>query len=103
MCDPGLRRRHSSECEEEEEEDRFPEMDSGLSTLRRSHGGYDLEHEAKTQDEEEEEKELRKKVHIHVRDIDESMLEENSDTEVGQKQMKLVDNVAHSAECFFVG
>ncbi|XP_013876253.1 ras and EF-hand domain-containing protein [Austrofundulus limnaeus] len=80
MCDPGLRR-HSSECEEEEEEDRFPEMDSGLSTLRRSHGGYDSEHEVKTQDEEEEEEELRKKVHIHVRDLDESMLEESSDTE----------------------
>uniref|UniRef100_A0A3Q0RDN6 RAS and EF-hand domain containing n=1 Tax=Amphilophus citrinellus TaxID=61819 RepID=A0A3Q0RDN6_AMPCI len=52
MCDPGLRRRHSSECEE----DSLPEiyMDSGLSTLRGSHGGYDSEHEVKGQEEEEE-------------------------------------------------
>ncbi|XP_022613335.1 ras and EF-hand domain-containing protein [Seriola dumerili] len=45
MCDPGLRRRLSSECEE----DSLPEiyMDSGLSTLRGSHGGYDSEQEVK--------------------------------------------------------
>ncbi|XP_068613910.1 ras and EF-hand domain-containing protein-like [Brachionichthys hirsutus] len=56
MCDPGLRRRHSSECEE----DSLPEtyMDSGLSTLRGSHGGYDSEHEVKDQDEEEMEERL---------------------------------------------
>uniref|UniRef100_A0A3B5LAC8 RAS and EF-hand domain containing n=1 Tax=Xiphophorus couchianus TaxID=32473 RepID=A0A3B5LAC8_9TELE len=41
ICDPGLRRRHSSECEE----DSLPEIyvDSGMSTLRGSHGGYDWE------------------------------------------------------------
>uniref|UniRef100_A0A8C7Z8V7 RAS and EF-hand domain containing n=1 Tax=Oryzias sinensis TaxID=183150 RepID=A0A8C7Z8V7_9TELE len=39
ICDPGLRRRHSSDCEE----DSLPEVsvDSGLSTLKRSHEGYD--------------------------------------------------------------
>lgn len=73
ICDPGLRRRHSSECEV----DSLPEIDSGLSTLRRSHGGYDSEHEVKAQDEEEQ---LRKKV--HVCDNDDGMLGENSDTEV---------------------
>ncbi|CAL8250310.1 unnamed protein product [Boreogadus saida] len=54
MCDPGLRRRHSSECEE----DSLPEccMDSGLSTLRGSRGEYDSEPEVKCQEEEEEEK-----------------------------------------------
>uniref|UniRef100_A0A3Q1B179 RAS and EF-hand domain containing n=1 Tax=Amphiprion ocellaris TaxID=80972 RepID=A0A3Q1B179_AMPOC len=43
MCDPGLRRRHSSECEQ----DSLPEIyvDSGMSTLRGSHGGYDSEHD----------------------------------------------------------
>ncbi|XP_034727004.1 ras and EF-hand domain-containing protein isoform X2 [Etheostoma cragini] len=52
MCDPGLRRRHSSECEE----DSLPEIyvDSGLSTLRGSHRGYDPEQEIKGQEEEEE-------------------------------------------------
>ncbi|KAJ3604284.1 hypothetical protein NHX12_029025 [Muraenolepis orangiensis] len=46
MCDPGLRRRLSNEYEE----DSLPEscMDSGLSTLRGSHGGeYDSEPEVK--------------------------------------------------------
>nr|XP_020458125.1 ras and EF-hand domain-containing protein isoform X2 [Monopterus albus] len=52
MCDPGLRRRHSSECEV----DSLPEiyMDSGMSTLRGSHGGYDSELEVKGQEDEEE-------------------------------------------------
>uniref|UniRef100_A0A673CCP7 RAS and EF-hand domain containing n=1 Tax=Sphaeramia orbicularis TaxID=375764 RepID=A0A673CCP7_9TELE len=55
MCDPGLRRRDSSECEE----DSLPEvyMDSGLSTLRGSHGGYDSEFDTKCPEEEEEEEE----------------------------------------------
>lgn len=58
MCDPGLRRRHSSECEE----DSLPEvyMDSGLSTLRGSHAGYDSEQEVKGQEEEDEEEERAK-------------------------------------------
>ncbi|XP_029019663.1 ras and EF-hand domain-containing protein isoform X1 [Betta splendens] len=45
MCDPGLRRRDSSECEV----DSLPEVyvDSGLSTLRRSRGGSDSEQEAR--------------------------------------------------------
>ncbi|XP_029915164.1 ras and EF-hand domain-containing protein [Myripristis murdjan] len=53
MCDPGLRRRHSSECEE----DSLPEsyMDSGLSTLRGSHGGYDSDQEVKGQEKRKEE------------------------------------------------
>ncbi|XP_077571240.1 ras and EF-hand domain-containing protein-like isoform X1 [Stigmatopora nigra] len=56
LCDPGLRRQNSSECEE----DSLPEiyMDSGLSTLRGSHGGYDSEQEVKGLEEEEEEVEM---------------------------------------------
>uniref|UniRef100_A0A3B3V035 RAS and EF-hand domain containing n=1 Tax=Poecilia latipinna TaxID=48699 RepID=A0A3B3V035_9TELE len=66
ICDPGLRRRHSSECEE----DSLPEIyvDSGMSTLRGSHGGYDWEPEVQGQDGEEEEKK-------------DSILGESSDTE----------------------
>ncbi|XP_041643986.1 ras and EF-hand domain-containing protein [Cheilinus undulatus] len=63
MCDPGLRRKHSSECEE----DSLPEIyvDSGLSTLRSSHEGYDSEPEVKEEvyrrspEVEEEEEEVR--------------------------------------------
>lgn len=79
MCDPGLRRRHSSECEE----DSLPEtyMDSGLSTLRGSHGGYDSEQEVKGHEEEEEEERQRKK-REHGNHY--SMMEESSDTEVRQ-------------------
>lgn len=75
MCDPGLRRRHSSECEE----DSLPEiyMDSGLSTLRGSHGGYDSEQEVK----EEEEERVKKK---GVNAIHNSTMEENFDSEVRQ-------------------
>ncbi|CAF87622.1 unnamed protein product, partial [Tetraodon nigroviridis] len=60
MCDPGLRRRHSSECEE----DSLPEVyvDSGLSTLRGSHAGYDSEPEVKGQDEEEGAQRVKKKL-----------------------------------------
>lgn len=60
MCDPGLRRRHSSECEE----DSLPEVytDSGLSTLRGSHGGYDSEPEVKGQDEEDGAQRAKKKL-----------------------------------------
>uniref|UniRef100_H3CKH3 RAS and EF-hand domain containing n=1 Tax=Tetraodon nigroviridis TaxID=99883 RepID=H3CKH3_TETNG len=60
MCDPGLRRRHSSECEE----DSLPEVyvDSGLSTLRGSHAGYDSEPEVKGQDEEEGTQRVKKKL-----------------------------------------
>lgn len=79
MCDPGLRRRHSSECEE----DSLPEifMDSGLSTLRGSHGGYDSEQEAKGPEEEEEEEREKKK---REDDNNDSMMGENSDNEVRQ-------------------
>lgn len=75
MCDPGLRCRHSSECEE----DSLPEiyMDSGLSTLRGSHGGYDSEQEAKGQEKEEERKGEKEED-----DNNDIMMEENSDTEV---------------------
>lgn len=61
MCDPGLRRRHSSECEE----DSLPEIfvDSGLSTLRGSHsGGYDSELEVKGQEEDDREQRAKKKL-----------------------------------------
>lgn len=81
MCDPGLRRRHSSECEE----DSLPEtyMDSGLSTLRGSHAGYDSEQETKGQEEEEEEMEVEQRDKMRVDDDNNnSLIEENSDTEV---------------------
>ncbi|XP_034450708.1 ras and EF-hand domain-containing protein homolog isoform X1 [Hippoglossus hippoglossus] len=79
MCDPGLKRRDSSECEE----DSLPEvyMDSGLSTLRGSHGGYDSEQEVKGQEEEEEREE--KKVED---DNNDSMMGEMSDTEPADTQ-----------------
>ncbi|XP_078808420.1 ras and EF-hand domain-containing protein homolog isoform X2 [Oryzias latipes] len=74
ICDPGLRRRHSSDCEE----DSLPEVsvDSGLSTLKRSHEGYDSEQEVKGQ--EEEKKEEMKSVED---DNNDSLMGENSDTE----------------------
>ncbi|XP_069379690.1 ras and EF-hand domain-containing protein homolog isoform X2 [Paralichthys olivaceus] len=80
MCDPGLKRRDSSECEE----DSLPEvyMDSGLSTLRGSHGGYDSEQEVKCQEEDEEEEE-EKKVEDNNND---SMMGETSDTEPAEIQ-----------------
>ncbi|XP_040899239.1 ras and EF-hand domain-containing protein isoform X2 [Toxotes jaculatrix] len=79
MCDPGLRRRHSSECEE----DSLPEIyvDSGLSTLRGSHGGYDSEQEVKGQEEEEEREEQKGED-----DNNDSMMEENSDAEPVETQ-----------------
>uniref|UniRef100_A0A3Q1GVI9 RAS and EF-hand domain containing n=1 Tax=Acanthochromis polyacanthus TaxID=80966 RepID=A0A3Q1GVI9_9TELE len=79
MCDPGLRRRHSSECEE----DSLPEIyvDSGMSTLRGSHGGYDSEHDVKGQEEEEEEERQEKKKEGEDYNND-SMMGENSDTDV---------------------
>lgn len=78
MCDPGLRRRHSSECEE----DSLPEIyvDSGLSTLRGSHGGYDSEHEVKGQEEEDENHSPEKKKEDD--DNNDSVIGELSDTEV---------------------
>ncbi|XP_053277437.1 ras and EF-hand domain-containing protein isoform X2 [Pleuronectes platessa] len=80
MCDPGLKRRDSSECEE----DSLPEVytDSGLSTLRGSHGGYDSEQEVKGQEEEEEERE-EKKVED---DNNDSMMGETSDAEPADTQ-----------------
>lgn len=75
MCDPGLKRRHSSECEV----DSLPEiyMDSGLSTLRGSHGGYDSEQEVKEEEEEDESREEKREDYNN-----DSMMEEHSDTEV---------------------
>ncbi|KAK5871095.1 hypothetical protein PBY51_003995 [Eleginops maclovinus] len=74
MCDPGLKRRNSSECEE----DSLPEvyMDSGLSTLRGSHGGYDSEQEVKGLEEEDEKEEKKGE-----EDNNDSMNEQNSDTD----------------------
>lgn len=82
MCDPGLRRRHSSECEE----DSLPEvyMDSGLSTLRGSHAGYDSEQEVKGQEEEEEEEERAKTKRED--NSHHNMMGEHSDTEVRQSE-----------------
>lgn len=75
ICDPGLRRRLSSDCEE----DSLPEVsvDSGLSTLKRSHEGYDSEQEVKGQEEEKKE-ELK----MTEDDNNDSLMGENSDTEV---------------------
>lgn len=77
MCDPGLRCRHSSECEE----DSLPEiyMDSGLSTLRGSHGGYDSELEVKGHEEDDGEQRVKKKLRSGIRD---SLAGENCDVEV---------------------
>lgn len=77
MCDPGLRRRHSSEFEE----DSLPEiyMDSGLSTLRGSHGGYDSELEVKGHEEEEGEQRVKKKLRSGIHN---SLTGENCDMEV---------------------
>uniref|UniRef100_A0A3B4VJW3 RAS and EF-hand domain containing n=1 Tax=Seriola dumerili TaxID=41447 RepID=A0A3B4VJW3_SERDU len=95
MCDPGLRRRLSSECEE----DSLPEiyMDSGLSTLRGSHGGYDSEQEVKGQEEEEEEEKEEKK---REDDNNDSMMGENSDTEV--RQLESQTN-RHACTCTYIG
>ncbi|KAM3610568.1 uncharacterized protein V6R79_005851 [Siganus canaliculatus] len=82
MCDPGLKRRHSSECEE----DSLPEtyMDSGLSTLRGSHGGYDSESEVKFQEElEKEERRAKKK---EEDDNNDSIIEGISDIEPAETQ-----------------
>ncbi|XP_032370970.1 ras and EF-hand domain-containing protein isoform X1 [Etheostoma spectabile] len=78
MCDPGLRRRHSSECEE----DSLPEIyvDSGLSTLRGSHRGYDPEQEVRGQEDEEEKEKKRED------DNNDSLMGENSDTEPAETQ-----------------
>ncbi|XP_058492964.1 ras and EF-hand domain-containing protein homolog isoform X1 [Solea solea] len=86
MCDPGLKRRNSSECEE----DSLPEiyMDSGLSTLRGSHGGYDSEHEVKCHEEEEEEEKVREEK-TREDDYNDSIIEEceeNSDNEPAETQ-----------------
>ncbi|XP_013769470.1 ras and EF-hand domain-containing protein [Pundamilia nyererei] len=82
MCDPGLRRRHSSECEE----DSLPEIyvDSGLSTLRGSHGGYDSEHEVKGQEEEDKNHSPEKKKEDD--DNNDSVIGELSDTEPAETQ-----------------
>ncbi|XP_053726926.1 ras and EF-hand domain-containing protein homolog [Synchiropus splendidus] len=71
MCDPGLMRRYSSECEE----DSLPEiyMDSGLSTLRGSHGGYDSEQDSKLIEAD--------KIENEQNEID-SVVEVQSDTEL---------------------
>ncbi|XP_035809563.2 ras and EF-hand domain-containing protein isoform X2 [Amphiprion ocellaris] len=85
MCDPGLRRRHSSECEQ----DSLPEIyvDSGMSTLRGSHGGYDSEHDVKGQEEEEEEEEERQEKKKKREDYNnDSMMGENSDTDPAETQ-----------------
>ncbi|XP_062273847.1 ras and EF-hand domain-containing protein homolog [Scomber scombrus] len=87
MCDPGLRRRLSSEYED----DSLPEtyMDSGLSTLRGSHAGYDSEQEAKGQEEEEEEEEVEVEVRDKKKvddDNNDSLIEENTDTELAETQ-----------------
>ncbi|KAM9392370.1 ras and EF-hand domain-containing protein homolog [Pholidichthys leucotaenia] len=82
MCDPGLRRRLSSDCEE----DSLPEIyvDSGLSTLRGSHGGYDSEHEVKGQEDDVEQgRQKRKKLN---EDNNDSIMGECSDAEPAESQ-----------------
>lgn len=94
MCDPGLMRRNSSECEE----DSLPEfyMDSGLSTLRGSHGGYDSEQEVKGhEDEDEEEEEERGKKTVE----DDRMMGENSDTEVRTRRNSVTSNMCLHIVC----
>ncbi|XP_028313804.1 ras and EF-hand domain-containing protein isoform X2 [Gouania willdenowi] len=80
MCDPGLRRRDSSECEE----DSMPElyMDSGLSTLRGSHGGYDSEPEVKGHEEDDTEEEEEKV----GEDVTDRRMRESSDTEAVESE-----------------
>ncbi|XP_060894830.1 ras and EF-hand domain-containing protein homolog [Labrus mixtus] len=82
MCDPGLKRRNSSECEE----DSLPEvyMDSGLSTLRSSHEGYESEPEVKGPEEEEEEEEAREE--RKKEDDKYNVMVENCDTEPAETQ-----------------
>ncbi|XP_037337805.2 ras and EF-hand domain-containing protein isoform X2 [Pungitius pungitius] len=85
MCDPGLRHRRGSGCEE----DSLPEvqMDSGLSTLTRSHGGYESEQGFKSQEEEEEEeREEDGEGKIERPDNNESLRGGNSDTEPADNQ-----------------
>lgn len=77
MCDPGLRRSHSSECEEDSLTEVY--MDSGLSTLRGSHGGYDSELEVKGQEEDDAGQRVKKKLKSSSRDC---MMGENGDVEV---------------------
>ncbi|KAM3867469.1 LOW QUALITY PROTEIN: ras and EF-hand domain-containing protein homolog [Diretmus argenteus] len=88
MCDPGLRRRHSSECEE----DSLPEsyMDSGLSTLRGSHGGYDSEQEVKGQEEEEVEEEDEEE--------EEEREEEEREGDKGENENKSSDGMGESSD-----
>ncbi|XP_054630884.1 ras and EF-hand domain-containing protein isoform X2 [Dunckerocampus dactyliophorus] len=88
LCDPGLQRRNSSECEE----DSLPEiyMDSGLSTLRGSHGGYDSEQEVKCLEEEEKEEmevEVEERANKKQEErITDSLIEETSDAEPPEAQ-----------------
>lgn len=56
-------------------------MDSGLSTLRGSHAGYDSEQEVKGQEEEEEEEEEMVKK-TGANDNKDSIVAKNSVTEV---------------------
>uniref|UniRef100_I3KCR5 RAS and EF-hand domain containing n=1 Tax=Oreochromis niloticus TaxID=8128 RepID=I3KCR5_ORENI len=81
MCDPGLRRRHSSECEE----DSLPEIyvDSGLSTLRGSHGGYDSEHEVKGQEEEYESTNVQKSFLENTISLSPLQKEDKDSTDLG--------------------
>ena len=82
MCDPGLKRRYSSECEEDSLPDSH--MDSGRSTLRGSHRGYDGydEDEVKGQGEEEEEEEENDEDKRREDEKEDSVMEDDSDTDV---------------------
>ena len=105
MCDPGLRRRHSSECEE----DSLPEscMDSGLSTLRGSRGEYDSEPEVKCQEEEEEEKgekeeEEEEKVE-GKEEAEETTEEEEKEADEEEEEAKEVNRGANDTEDSMAG
>ncbi|XP_061674466.1 ras and EF-hand domain-containing protein [Syngnathoides biaculeatus] len=86
LCDPGLKRRNSSECEEES----LPEIyvDSGLSTLRGSHGGYDSEQEVKGQGEEDEDEARAEETPSKKRKeaVNKRLIEETSEDEPAETQ-----------------
>ena len=89
MCDPGLRRRHSSECAE----DCLAEscLDSGLSTLRGSRGDYDSEPEAKGQEEEEQGEEMGEKEEEEEKKVEEE--EEEEEEEVNREANDTEDSM----------
>ncbi|CAL9708202.1 unnamed protein product [Knipowitschia caucasica] len=83
LCDPGLRRRNSSECEEDSLPENFP--DSGLSTLRGSQGGCDYETGSKCLEEEDMEEEVEERSGLNQ--TEDSIMEE----QFGSEQTETLD------------